>query len=77
MVRDNLLTTLARENGYYAKEIVKQQSQWWKEKITYSMVREELIQAIQINNDEVEGNSFELKPGVWKQGTKNFDKYVK
>ena len=53
MVRDNLLTTLARENGYYEREIVIQQSQWWKEKITYSMVREELIKAIQINNDEV------------------------
>lgn len=53
MVRDNVLTTLALEKGYYEKEIVKQQSQWWREKITYSMVREQLLKAVQINNDEV------------------------
>ena len=31
---------------------------------------------LQINNEDEKGNSFEIKPGVWKEGTKNFDKYV-
>ena len=31
---------------------------------------------LQINNEDERGNSFEIKPGVWKAGTKNFNKYV-
>ena len=53
MIRDDLLFQVAEENGYFEKEIVKKQSGWWKDKIVYSMVRNELTNSILIENEEV------------------------
>jgi hypothetical protein len=46
MVRDNLLTELAYSRGYQDKEIVKQQLNWWQDKIIYAVVRDEIGNSI-------------------------------
>lgn len=49
MVRDHLLVTSAYAKGYQNKPIVKQQSQWWKDKIVYAVVRDQIANSIGIN----------------------------
>jgi hypothetical protein len=49
MVRDNLLTKQAYSRGYQNKEIIKQQLDWWQDKIVYAVVRDEIGKAIGLN----------------------------
>jgi len=49
MVRDNLLTQQAYSRGYQDKEIVKQQLDWWQDKIVYAVVRDEIGNSIGLN----------------------------
>ena len=49
MVRDHLLVASAYAKGYQNKPIVKQQSQWWKDKIVYAVVRDQLANSVGLN----------------------------
>ena len=53
MVRDKLLTGLAMERKLDKRTSVIQESKWWKDKIVYSAVRNELANSIIIENKEV------------------------
>jgi len=53
MVRDKLLTDEARKKGYFERKIVREQSKWWKDKILYSTVKNELINSILIEKKEM------------------------
>ncbi len=53
MVRDKLLTEEARKKGYFERRIVKEQSKWWKDKIIYSTVKNELMNSILLEKKEV------------------------
>lgn len=61
MVRDKLLTEQARKKGYFDKMAVKKQIKWWKDKIMYSTVKNELINSVLIENKEVNQSSSENK----------------
>lgn len=52
MVRDKLLTAKAYQNGYNKSEWVIKQSGWWKDKISYSVYRNELANSITLNSEE-------------------------
>ncbi len=53
MVRDKLLTKTADEKGYFNRDWVKTQSDWWRDKIAYSAMRNKLVNSIKIENSEV------------------------
>lgn len=53
MVRDKLLTDLAMKRKYDKRTSVVQESKWWKDKIVYSAVRNQLANSILIANKEV------------------------
>ncbi|MCF6269106.1 MAG: peptidyl-prolyl cis-trans isomerase [Melioribacteraceae bacterium] len=53
MVRDKLLINLAIERKYDKQTSVIEESQWWKDKIVYSAVRNELGNSILIENKEI------------------------
>ncbi|MEG8947121.1 peptidylprolyl isomerase [Rosettibacter firmus] len=53
MVRDKLLTEQAKAKGYFEYENVKKQIKWWKDKILYSAVKDELINSIHIEDKEL------------------------
>jgi len=59
MLRDKLLTKVAEENNYFENEWVKQQSKWWKDKVVYSALRNEYVNALTIDNNEVSSNDQE------------------
>ncbi|MFH1195854.1 MAG: peptidylprolyl isomerase [bacterium] len=52
MVRDKLLIIEAYQKGYNKSEWVIKQSNWWKEKISYSAYRNELANSITLNSEE-------------------------
>lgn len=52
MVRDELLIAKAYQNGYNKSEWVIKQAGWWKDKISYSMYRNELANSITLNSEE-------------------------
>ena len=52
MVRDKLLTAKAYQSGYNKSEWVIKQSNWWKDKISYSAYRNELANSITLNSEE-------------------------
>jgi len=52
MVRDKLLTAKAYQNGYNKSEWVIKQSGWWKDKISYSVYRNELANSITLSSEE-------------------------
>ena len=52
MVRDHLLVQHAYAQGFQNKEIVKQQSKWWEDKIIYAVVRDELANAVGLNVED-------------------------
>ncbi len=52
MVRDKLLIAEAQEKNYYENSWVKKQSDWWKDKITYSVFRNEVLNSFNIENNE-------------------------
>jgi hypothetical protein len=53
MVRDKLVTDQAYQKGYYKSDWVVKQSEWWKEKISYSSYRNELANTITLNYEEI------------------------
>ena len=52
MVRDNLLTAKAYQKGYNKSEWVKKQASWWKDKISYSLIRSELSNSVMLSFEE-------------------------
>lgn len=52
MVRDKLLTAKAHKDGYNKSDWVIKQSNWWKDKISYSAYRNELANSIALNSEE-------------------------
>ena len=49
MVRDHLLIRRAYSRGFQNKEIIKQQLNWWKDKIVYAVVRDNLAKTVKLN----------------------------
>jgi len=49
MVRDQLLIQQAYARGYQNKDIVKQQVNWWKDKIVYAVLRDEIAKSVGLN----------------------------
>ncbi len=49
MVRDNLLEGRAYSRGLENREIVKEQSSWWKDKIVYSIIRDKIANSVGLN----------------------------
>lgn len=63
MIRDKLLTQRAKENGYFENNWVKTQSNWWRDKIAYSAMRNKLANSILLENEEVNtGSEYESSP---------------
>jgi hypothetical protein len=52
MVRDKLVTNQAYQKGYNKSDWVIKQSKWWKDKISYSVYRNELANSITLNSEE-------------------------
>jgi hypothetical protein len=48
MVRDNSLTKIAFSKGYQNKKSVREQLGWWKDKIVYALVRDEILSSAQL-----------------------------
>lgn len=61
MVRDNSLTKIAFDKGYQNKPEIKQELSWWKDKIVYEIVRNNLINTSVVDNSK-ESFKFEPKP---------------
>ncbi len=53
MTRDYLLSKIALEKGYYEMQQVKNQIKWWKDKIVFSKVRQEMINSILLEHNEI------------------------
>ncbi len=53
MIRDKLLSAKAYQKGYDKSEWVTKQEKWWKDKISYSVYRNELANSIILNSEEV------------------------
>ncbi|MGK9476280.1 hypothetical protein [Melioribacter sp. OK-6-Me] len=53
MTRDYLLSKIALEKGYYEIPKVKNQIKWWKDKIVFSKVKEEMINSIMLEHNEI------------------------
>ena len=61
MVRDNSLTQIAFSKGYQNKKSVQEQLGWWKDKIVYSVVRDEILSSAQLSKTN-ESFKYENKP---------------
>jgi hypothetical protein len=57
MVRDKLLVTEANKRNLADRQTVKDQEKWWKDKIVYSYVRNELADAVILENKELPESS--------------------
>jgi hypothetical protein len=53
MVRDKLLVAEADKRNISERQSVKDQERWWKDKIVYSYVKNELSNEVSINNKEI------------------------
>ncbi len=53
MLRDRLLTQKAKEKNYFENERVKRQSNWWKDKIAYSAMRNAYSNSISLDFNEI------------------------
>lgn len=53
MVRDKLITEQAFQKGYNKSDWVVKQSDWWREKISYTAVKNELANSITLNSEEI------------------------
>jgi putative ubiquitin-RnfH superfamily antitoxin RatB of RatAB toxin-antitoxin module/RNase P/RNase MRP subunit POP5 len=53
MLRDKLLSEEALRRGFDQTESFKKQSGWWKDKIVYSSVRNEIIESVALKIDEI------------------------
>ncbi|HEY9165518.1 MAG TPA: peptidylprolyl isomerase [Candidatus Kryptonia bacterium] len=56
MVRDHLLVQRAYSRGYQNLDIIKQQADWWQDKIVYAVVRDEIEKSIEWNVELPAGN---------------------
>jgi hypothetical protein len=54
MVRDELLSEMAADLGYNSSDEVQKQLSWWKDKITGSAVRNEILNSIHLGENEVD-----------------------
>ena len=63
MVRDHLLVQRAYKRGYQNLDIVKQQADWWQDKIVYAVVRDEIGKSV--------GLDIELPPSVKAKNTED------
>jgi len=61
MVRDNSLAQIAYAKGYQNKKEVKEQIKWWKDKIVYAIVRDDLINSASIGKTD-DSFKYEVKP---------------
>ena len=61
MVRDNSLTKIAFSKGYQNKKSVREQLGWWKDKIVYAVVRDEILGSALLGNTN-ESFKYENKP---------------
>jgi hypothetical protein len=61
MVRDNSLTKNAFTKGYQNKKEIREQLGWWKDKIVYALVRDEIINSGEITNSK-DSFKYEYKP---------------
>lgn len=52
MIRDNLLIQRAYALGFQNDELVKQQTDWWEDKIIYAVVRDEMANSIGLNIED-------------------------
>ena len=68
MLRDDLLAEVAKEKGYYSKDIVKKQAKWWKDKIVYSSVRNELTNAVILEAGELGENKLASRDNTKTDG---------
>ncbi len=55
MIRDKILSETAKSKGYYDRKNVLEQSKWWLDKILYATVKNEMINSITIENEEISG----------------------
>jgi len=53
MVRDKLITEQAYQKGCNKSDWVVRQSEWWKQKISYSAYRNELANSITLDSEEI------------------------
>ncbi|MGD8781091.1 MAG: hypothetical protein PVH88_19255 [Ignavibacteria bacterium] len=53
MVRDEILTVLAKDKGYFENSWVQVQSNWWRDKVAYGAMRNKIANSIIIENKEV------------------------
>lgn len=56
MIRDELLTALARQKGMYEKPEVIAQAEWWREKIAFSTMYNKLKNMVRIQVEEQPGS---------------------
>jgi hypothetical protein len=61
MVRDNSLTKIAFTKGYQKNKKVQEQLDWWKDKIVYALVRDDILGSALLGNSK-ESFRFENKP---------------
>ena len=61
MVRDNSLTKIAYSKGYRDRKVVREQVGWWKDKIVYAVVRDEILGSARLGNTN-ESFQYENKP---------------
>ncbi|NWF90609.1 MAG: hypothetical protein HXY50_14245 [Ignavibacteriaceae bacterium] len=57
MLRDKLLTAKASEQNFYNSIEVKKQSAWWKDKITYSLIKNEILNSIRLDMKELKADT--------------------
>ncbi len=53
MLRDKLLTEEAFKKNFNKTESFRKQARWWKDKIVYSAVRQEIVESVLMVEDEV------------------------
>ena len=61
MFRDNSLTQIAYSKGFQNSNEVREQIRWWKDKIVYAIVRDEIINSGELVNTK-ESFKYENKP---------------
>ncbi len=63
MVRDRLLVQRAYSRGYQNSDLVRQQTDWWEDKIVYAVVRDQIAKSV--------GLDIELPPSVKAKHTED------
>ncbi|MDR3609335.1 MAG: hypothetical protein P4L27_02095 [Ignavibacteriaceae bacterium] len=61
MVRDNSLTKIAFEKGYQNKMEIQEKLGWWKDKIMYALIRDNIINSVPLK-DKKESFKYENDP---------------